>query len=134
MCSPPDLCNSSRAPCHVRHVTEIMQTKQFHGVQKQISATAFRQAKCFATAHAMERQALRGVPPNRRDPTAFGGGSGGDENRQTSRSSFPELSRDFLRRETHLHFAAELILFAVLAGISAWSIPLTLSAMSQSLR
>ena len=37
-----------------------------------------------------------------------------------TRTSFREISREFLRSEIHQHFFAELILFGAMALVSAW--------------
>jgi hypothetical protein len=39
---------------------------------------------------------------------------------KSTRASFREISREFLRSEIHQHFLAELLLFGVLVAISAW--------------
>ncbi len=50
------------------------------------------------------------------------------------RRSICDVSRDYLRREVHFEFLAELLLFALIVGISAWPIFALADAMSQNLR
>ncbi len=50
------------------------------------------------------------------------------------RRSICKVSRDYLRREAHLEFLAELLLFALIVAISAWPIFSLADAMSQSVR
>ncbi|MBA2743011.1 MAG: hypothetical protein H0U43_01635 [Chthoniobacterales bacterium] len=79
---------------------------------------------------AFQSPYITAPPPTKWEPPT------GDERpdrapQKRAAGSIQEVSRDYLTREVHLHFIAELILFSWIALLSASSLPTVLSALLQ---
>lgn len=114
------------------HDKNRMKTIQLHFHSTQISPTAFRPGP--GSQFSLPRDRFHGptLPP----PQDSRSRHGGDDQRPTGRArpSFRDLSRRFLQTEARRHFAAELAMFLIIVLLGAWTFPVVLTTIAQTIR